>query len=63
MPWKRRRGNAGATNGALLAAPVVDTVKRERGGIAVDTVDREGLWRALTPQVFGYAQLKRRSTT
>ena len=30
-------------NGALLAAPVVDTVKRERGGIAVDTVDREGL--------------------
>jgi 2-C-methyl-D-erythritol 4-phosphate cytidylyltransferase/2-C-methyl-D-erythritol 2,4-cyclodiphosphate synthase len=51
-------GIAGATNGALLAAPVVDTVKRERGGIAVDTVDREGLWRALTPQVFGYAQLK-----
>lgn len=45
-------------NGALLAAPVVDTVKRERGSIAVDTVDREGLWRALTPQVFGFAQLK-----
>jgi 2-C-methyl-D-erythritol 4-phosphate cytidylyltransferase / 2-C-methyl-D-erythritol 2,4-cyclodiphosphate synthase len=49
---------AGAVNGALLAAPLVDTVKRERGGIAVDTVDREGLWRALTPQVFGFAQLK-----
>jgi len=45
-------------NGALLAAPVVDTVKRERGSIAVATVDREGLWRALTPQVFGFAQLK-----
>lgn len=51
-------GIGGATNGALLAAPVVDTVKRERGGIAVDTVDREGLWRALTPQIFGYAQLQ-----
>jgi len=49
---------ASPINGALLAAPVVDTVKRERGGIAVDTVDREGLWRALTPQVFGFANLK-----
>jgi 2-C-methyl-D-erythritol 4-phosphate cytidylyltransferase len=46
------------TNGALLACPVVDTVKRERGGIAVDTVDRDGLWRALTPQMFGFARLK-----
>jgi 2-C-methyl-D-erythritol 4-phosphate cytidylyltransferase/2-C-methyl-D-erythritol 2,4-cyclodiphosphate synthase len=45
-------------NGALLAAPVVDTVKRERGGIAVDTVDRVGLWRALTPQMFGFSALK-----
>ena len=27
--------------GAVLAAPIVDTVKRERGGIAVDTVDRQ----------------------
>jgi 2-C-methyl-D-erythritol 4-phosphate cytidylyltransferase/2-C-methyl-D-erythritol 2,4-cyclodiphosphate synthase len=45
-------------NGALLASPVVDTVKRERESIAVDTVDRDGLWRALTPQVFGFARLK-----
>jgi 2-C-methyl-D-erythritol 4-phosphate cytidylyltransferase/2-C-methyl-D-erythritol 2,4-cyclodiphosphate synthase len=45
--------------GAVLAAPIVDTVKRERGGIAVDTLDRSGLWRALTPQVFGYAALRR----
>jgi 2-C-methyl-D-erythritol 2,4-cyclodiphosphate synthase/2-C-methyl-D-erythritol 4-phosphate cytidylyltransferase len=50
--------DVGASNGVLLAAPVVDTVKRERGGIAVDTVDREGLWRALTPQMFAYAALK-----
>jgi 2-C-methyl-D-erythritol 4-phosphate cytidylyltransferase / 2-C-methyl-D-erythritol 2,4-cyclodiphosphate synthase len=48
----------GAVNGAVLASPIVDTVKRERGGIAVDTVEREGLWRALTPQVFGFAQLR-----
>jgi 2-C-methyl-D-erythritol 4-phosphate cytidylyltransferase/2-C-methyl-D-erythritol 2,4-cyclodiphosphate synthase len=49
--------NTAAVNGAVLASPVHDTVKRERGGIAVDTVDRTGLWRALTPQVFGYARL------
>jgi len=49
--------SADIVNGAVLASPIVDTVKRERGGIAVDTVDRTGLWRALTPQVFGYARL------
>jgi 2-C-methyl-D-erythritol 4-phosphate cytidylyltransferase/2-C-methyl-D-erythritol 2,4-cyclodiphosphate synthase len=53
-----RTAGVAPINGALLAAPVVDTVKRERGGIAVDTVDREGLWRALTPQMFGFAALK-----
>lgn len=51
-------GGSGMRHGALLAAPVVDTVKREHAGIAVDTVDRSSLWRALTPQVFGYARLK-----
>jgi 2-C-methyl-D-erythritol 4-phosphate cytidylyltransferase/2-C-methyl-D-erythritol 2,4-cyclodiphosphate synthase len=43
--------------GAVLAAPIVDTVKREWGD-HVATVDRQGLWRALTPQVFAYAQLR-----
>ncbi len=43
--------------GAVLAAPVVDTVKRDLGG-ALATVDRQGLWRALTPQVFAFAQLR-----
>ncbi|MGC1520312.1 MAG: 2-C-methyl-D-erythritol 2,4-cyclodiphosphate synthase, partial [Steroidobacteraceae bacterium] len=43
--------------GAVLAAPIVDTVKRELGG-HVATVDRAGLWRALTPQVFSFAQLR-----
>ena len=43
--------------GAVLAAPVVDTVKRELGD-HVATVDRQGLWRALTPQVFAFASLR-----
>jgi 2-C-methyl-D-erythritol 4-phosphate cytidylyltransferase / 2-C-methyl-D-erythritol 2,4-cyclodiphosphate synthase len=42
--------------GAVLAAPIVDTVKRELGDHLI-TVDRQGLWRALTPQVFAFAQL------
>ncbi len=44
--------------GAVLAAPIVDTVKRERGGLAGETVDRSGLWRALTPQVFAFGRLE-----
>lgn len=45
-------------SGAVLAVPIVDTVKREREG-ALETVDRAHLWRALTPQVFAFAQLRR----
>jgi len=61
--------------GAVLAAPIVDTVKRELGSNAaqaglsaqasrsaqpgIETVDRTGLWRALTPQVFAFGQLRR----
>lgn len=46
-------------DGAILASPIVDTVKRERDGKALETVDRRGLWRALTPQAFRYAPLER----
>jgi 2-C-methyl-D-erythritol 4-phosphate cytidylyltransferase/2-C-methyl-D-erythritol 2,4-cyclodiphosphate synthase len=49
---------AGDVAGAVLAAPIVDTVKRELAS-GLETVDRAGLWRALTPQVFAYAQLRR----
>ena len=49
---------AGELGGAVLAAPIVDTVKRELAD-GLETVERAGLWRALTPQVFGYAQLRR----
>ncbi len=48
--------DAVGASGAVLAAPIVDTVKRELGD-HVATVDRQGLWRALTPQVFAFAQL------
>jgi 2-C-methyl-D-erythritol 4-phosphate cytidylyltransferase / 2-C-methyl-D-erythritol 2,4-cyclodiphosphate synthase len=51
-------GVGAAAAGAVLAAPIVDTVKRELGQAGVETVDRTGLWRALTPQVFGFAQLR-----
>lgn len=44
--------------GGLLAAPVVDTLKRaDAAGRVAQTVDREGLWRALTPQMFRYGLL------
>jgi 2-C-methyl-D-erythritol 4-phosphate cytidylyltransferase/2-C-methyl-D-erythritol 2,4-cyclodiphosphate synthase len=46
-------------SGAVLGAPLVDTIKREREGAVGATVDRQGLWRALTPQVFRYADLRR----
>ncbi len=43
----------GSPVGGLLGAPVNDTVKRaDSAGKIVSTVDREGLWRALTPQMF-----------
>lgn len=39
--------------GGLLAFPVSDTVKRvDNEGCVVETVRREGLWRAATPQMF-----------
>ena len=46
-------------DGAVLAAPVSDTLKRAgpEGSIAA-TVDRTRLWRALTPQVFPLGRLR-----
>lgn len=40
-------------DGALLGVPVADTLKRAaEGGAVEETVGRDGLWRALTPQMF-----------
>lgn len=40
------------TGAAILATPIVSTVKRAAQGEIVETVDRTGLWAAQTPQVF-----------
>jgi 2-C-methyl-D-erythritol 4-phosphate cytidylyltransferase len=45
--------------GGLLAVPVADTLKREDTDVRVgETVAREGLWQAQTPQMFRYAALR-----
>jgi 2-C-methyl-D-erythritol 4-phosphate cytidylyltransferase len=47
-----------AAGGALLAAPVRDTLKRSNGERrAIATESREMLWRALTPQLFRRGEL------
>ena len=40
--------------GGLLGVPVADTLKRveDGSGLVSDTLDRTGVWRALTPQMF-----------
>jgi 2-C-methyl-D-erythritol 4-phosphate cytidylyltransferase len=44
--------------GGLLATPAADTLKRADGARRIEqTVDRTGLWRALTPQMFRYGRL------
>jgi 2-C-methyl-D-erythritol 4-phosphate cytidylyltransferase len=44
--------------GGVLAAPVVDTLKRaDAEGRVMATVDRTSLWHALTPQMFRYETL------
>lgn len=46
--------------GGLLALPLGDTLKAAgRDGRSDRTVPREGLWRALTPQMFRYGVLRR----
>ena len=41
---------AHSPDGALLAAPVAATIKREESGASAGTVERRGLWEAMTPQ-------------
>ena len=45
--------------GGLLAEPVADTLKRAEGERILRTEPRDGLWRAQTPQMFGYDLLVR----
>lgn len=44
--------------GGLLASPVSDTLKRANAeGEVAETVPRDGMWRAQTPQMFRYETL------
>jgi 2-C-methyl-D-erythritol 4-phosphate cytidylyltransferase len=50
---------AGDTDGGLLGMPVADTMKRvDEQHHVTATVERNGLWHALTPQMFRLAQLQ-----
>ena len=45
--------------GGILAIPVRDTMKRSiKNNLIKETVERENLWHALTPQMFRYSMLK-----
>lgn len=55
-----KRELAAHTAGGLLAIPLADTLKRADAGQQVEaTLDRTGLWRAATPQVFRLGLLAR----
>jgi len=63
--WIDRVFDAGARTGAaILATPVVSTLKRVGpDGTIQGTVDRTGLWEAQTPQVFARALLEKAYAT
>ncbi|HEX6959463.1 MAG TPA: bifunctional 2-C-methyl-D-erythritol 4-phosphate cytidylyltransferase/2-C-methyl-D-erythritol 2,4-cyclodiphosphate synthase [Ferrovibrio sp.] len=44
-------------SGAILAVPVVDTLKRAEAGRIRGGADRQGLWRAQTPQAFRFQEI------
>lgn len=44
--------------GGLLAMPLTDTLKRAEEGVVVETLRRDGLWCAQTPQMFRFASLR-----
>lgn len=48
-----------SADGALPALPVADSLRRAEAELLADSVDREGLWRAQTPQGARWGRLKR----
>jgi 2-C-methyl-D-erythritol 4-phosphate cytidylyltransferase len=50
---------AAQSGAAVLCAPVIDTIKVCEGGRIAQTLPRESLRRALTPQCFRYELLRR----
>ena len=47
----------GSAHGAIPAIAVTDTLKRAEAGRITETVSRDGLWRAQTPQAFNFLAL------
>ena len=52
-------GAAGKTGAAILACPVVATLKKAEEKTIIETVERTGLYEAQTPQVFEASLLKK----
>lgn len=49
---------AGGDDAVCAGVPIVDTIKRaDAGGRIAETVPRDGLWRAATPQGFAFAAI------
>jgi 2-C-methyl-D-erythritol 4-phosphate cytidylyltransferase/2-C-methyl-D-erythritol 2,4-cyclodiphosphate synthase len=42
--------------GAIAARPLSDTLKRAKGALIAETLDRAGLWQAQTPQAFRFGK-------
>ena len=49
--------NFADTDGVIPALPVTDTLKKAVNGEIIETVPRDGLYRAQTPQLFDFAKL------
>jgi 2-C-methyl-D-erythritol 4-phosphate cytidylyltransferase len=45
-------------HGGLLAVPLTDTLKRAEEGHVIETLQRDSLWCAQTPQMFRFASLR-----
>jgi len=50
---------ANEVGAAILALPATDTIKEVEDGLIQRTLDRRRIWRAQTPQAFGYDLLMR----
>ena len=58
MELMRLIDEVGDESGGLLAVPLVDTLKRAEDRRVVETLQREALWCAQTPQMFRFASLR-----
>ncbi|MGR3766453.1 2-C-methyl-D-erythritol 4-phosphate cytidylyltransferase [Rossellomorea sp. NS-SX7] len=50
---------AKSSGAAIAAVPVKDTIKKVKGGVVEETVERSSLWMVQTPQAFRVSLLKR----